>query len=240
MPLVLGSLLLSVQRRHLAAIAFIGLAAGAKLWPILLAPLLLRPLVNAPWRLLSGLALLGVLALLFALPVYLGGVGETSGFAVYADIWKTNSALFPALERALAQGLTMFGVDANPGKIVRVLLGCLVGGLALGVARTNISGAEDLLRRSTIVVAVLVLVSPSQYPWYMAWLIPFLVFSPISGLLAVTAFVPIYYASFYFHALDAYPLYRDYVVWMIWLPIWVWTAAGLRNAARTTTRSMQG
>ena len=53
MPLVLAALLLAVRRRPTGSILLLGLAAGAKLWPVLLAPLLLRPLLAHPARLLA-------------------------------------------------------------------------------------------------------------------------------------------------------------------------------------------
>ena len=83
-----------------------------------------------------------------------------------------------------------------------------------------IDDATDMLRRLGLVTAAMVLLSPSQFPWYALWVLPFAVFTPWSGLLVMTALMPIYYASFHFLARDTYAVYRDGVVFMIWLPVW--------------------
>jgi hypothetical protein len=191
----------------------LGLAVGTKLWPVMLAPLLLRPLRDRPLEWLGGIALLVAIIAAFSAPIYWGGLDSSSGFVAYGESWKTNSALFPALEGAAHGFLDAFGLAAdNAGRLVRSALAVFVFLLALWLARPPIA---------------LVLVSPAQYPWYMTWLIPFLAFQPVVGLLAVTATVPIYYASFHFHAMSAYPVYRDVVVWLIWLPVWLMTVTHL-------------
>ncbi|MGE3915875.1 MAG: hypothetical protein AB7F78_09265, partial [Hyphomicrobiaceae bacterium] len=57
-PLVLAAIWLSHASRHTAALAVLGLAAGVKVWPVLLAPLRVRPLLGDPRRLLPAAAVL--------------------------------------------------------------------------------------------------------------------------------------------------------------------------------------
>ncbi|MGH6816159.1 MAG: glycosyltransferase 87 family protein [Hyphomicrobiaceae bacterium] len=220
-PLVLGALWLAVRHRPVGAAAMIGLAAGAKFWPIMLAPLVLRSLLHDRRRLTLALGLLGGLCVAWALPIYLAGIDEGSGTLAYAQHWKTNSALFPALERLATLGLAGFTLEEEtPGLIVRGLLAAIVGGFALRLAWRPIDNAGDLMIRAGLVTAALFLLSPAQFPWYAAWTMPFVVFRPSWGLLAATAVLPIYYVSFYFRAADAYGVFRDGIVWLIWLPVW--------------------
>ena len=115
MPLVLLGLLMAARRRQIAAGLALVLAAGAKIWPVLLLPLVLRPLAARPARLALALGLCtALLALLFA-PLLLSGLDANSGLAAYASRWQTSSALFPALSGAVAMLTRGCGVGRSRG-----------------------------------------------------------------------------------------------------------------------------
>ncbi len=81
---------------------------------------------------------------------------------------------------------------------------------------------------------MLYLLSPAQFPWYAIWMLPFLCFRPWLGLLAVTALVPIYYAAFHFIARDTHEIFRNYVVWVIWIPgVGTARSRGMARAAQS-------
>jgi hypothetical protein len=52
------------------------------------------------------------------------------------------------------------------------------------------------------------------------WFAPFLAFRPWTGFLVLTATAPLYYMSFYLTASGEPELFRHYVVWLIWVPVW--------------------
>ncbi len=201
LPLVLLALLLTVRRRQLAAVVGLTLAVGAKIWPVLLLPLLLRPLAAKPQKLAATLLIFGGLAALLAAPVVLGGLAGNSGFTSYLTSWHTSSALFPLLESASTTLLGLLGASGAPaGLVARVAIAATLGGFACTVSLKPIAGADDLLGRASLVVAALVLLSPAQFPWYAVWLAPFLAFRPWSGFLVLSATAPLYYMSFYLTA----------------------------------------
>ncbi len=221
MPLVLGATLLCVRGRMLSAAGILGLAAGAKLWPILLAPLLLRPLLARPLMLLAAAMILLVMMIAWILPPYLGGIDETSGFVAFANYWQTNSALFPVLSKAVDWICGTFRLPVeNAGLIVRGALGIIVASIGLALAIRPWTDARDLLGKTLVFTAALFLLSPAQFPWYAAWMMPFLAFHLSRPLLALTALLPLYYVSFHFLARDNYDTYRYGLVWFIWLPVW--------------------
>lgn len=222
LPFVLLSLLLVIKRRPLWATVSLGLAAGAKFWPVILAPLVWRCLWGHPERLASAVALLGCLMAVWLAPMLLHGVQETTGLVAYADRWQTNSALFPAIEKTVSALQDWIGVTSlDPGHVARGLVAAILVGLALIVAISPLKGARDLIARCAFVVAALVLLSPAQFPWYTVWLAPFLVFHPYPAFLLLSALIPLYYALFYFVARDQGVLFNDYVVWIIWAPVFV-------------------
>ncbi len=227
-PLVLAGLVLAARGRLLAAGASILLAAGAKIWPVLLLPLIWRPLVGQPARALAAAALALFAALLFATPVLLAGLDQSSGFVAFAEQWKTNSALFPALEKSIGWTLERSGVDTvAPGTLARLAIALALGILALWVARNPFTDAHELTGRALLVTAALFLLSPVQFPWYFLWVLPLLALRPVPGLLLATATLPLYYTAFYFLARDTYAVFTDGIVWFIWVPAWIVLIAGM-------------
>lgn len=234
LPQVLAALLLVVRRRHLSAALVLGLAIGTKLWPVLLIPLILRPLVGAPLRLATALLILAGLGIACALPVWLGGIGQTSGFVGFATQWTTNSALFPLLERAATALLAPISPSpVLPGLLVRTAAALAIAVAALVLAWRPIAGARDLVARATGTMTVLLLLSPAQFPWYVLWVLPFAVLQPGHGWHVAAAVMPLYYTAFHFHTTGTYAVFERYVVWALWLPIWLALAADVRRAMRT-------
>lgn len=229
-PLVLLAVWLAVASRPLAATAALGLAIGAKLWPVMLAPLLLRPLLGTPRRLAAAVLVLGAMTVLWALPPWLGEIDETSGFTAYATHWQTSNALLPWLVAAITWVLSPLGLaETVPGLVVRAGLGGLMLAFALWQARAPVVDATDLLRRVGRVTLALLLASPAQFPWYLAWTLPFAVVQPLAGLMAATMTLPVYYIGFHYIATEQYWIYQKLWVWAIWLPVWAALVVDLRQ-----------
>jgi alpha-1,6-mannosyltransferase len=231
LPPVLLGILLASRSRSIAASASLILAAGAKLWPALLLPLALRPLAARPAKLmLTALICLALLALLAA-PLVQDGFGSHSGLAAYAARWQTSSALFPTLQGAVSFLLAPLGLtEASAGIVARSIIAMLLIGLAGHLSLRPIANTDDLLGRASLLIGALVLLSPAQFPWYAVWFAPFLAFRPWSGFLILTATAPLYYMSFYLTAAGEPELFRRYVIWLIWVPVWTALAIeALRN-----------
>lgn len=230
LPFVLLTLLLAVRQRLVLATMSLGLAAGVKFWPLLLAPVILRSLWESRARLfLAGAILCGLMGLWLAPMLLTVSVGEP-GLIAYVDRWTTNSALFPAFETAIARLLTFTGAhQVEPGLAARVIIALALAAISIALAWKPIKDTSDLIWRSSIVVASIVLLSPAQYPWYTVWFAPFLVFHPYRAFLLLSALIPIYYAKFYLVAHDQGALFESAVVWTIWAPVFVVTLAGIKS-----------
>jgi alpha-1,6-mannosyltransferase len=221
MPFVLAALLLCVRQRPLWATAALALAAGAKLWPVILAPLIWRQLLISPRQLAAAVGILAVACALWAVPPLLAGLGDDSGFVAYATHWKTASAIMPNVERLLGLLLSPFKAEAyTVSRAARGLAGIVLAVTVVWVARKPLAGPQDLIERALLTVASLFLLSPSQFPWYLIWLQPLLCLRPERGWLLATALLSLYYVSFYYYATDRAWVFREVVVWLIWLPIW--------------------
>ena len=216
-PFVLAALLLAMRRRPLVASIMIVLAAGTKLWPLLLAPLILRPLLGDARRLAVATAILGAGCLALAAPIVIAGLDPDAGVVAYATRWQRNGALVPGLSwlfGALGVG------DGAAGSVARGLVVVVAGVTAVALAWRPIDGDAELVRRATVLATAVLLLSPAQYPWYLVWVMPLMALHPIGGMLLATALMPIYYVSFHFRAIGIESVFNTYVVWLIWVPIW--------------------
>ena len=238
LPLLLAALLLTARRRPVAAMAALGFAVGVKVWPVLLAPLLLRPWLGRARTLATAGLVLMVLCFAWAVPIWLGGLDSRSGFVAYAGDWQANSALLPTLrDMVMKPMLTALSLpDAYAGQLARALLAAVAAVAAIVLAWRSPRDTFDLMQRAAAITLVLVLVSPAQFPWYMLWTLPLLPFAPRFGVAAMAVTLPLYYLSFYFSAHGAYGVFRDQVVWLIWVPIWILLALEPRAPREQATR----
>lgn len=229
LPLVLSTLLLAARRRPLLATVSLAFATGIKFWPILLAPVIWRSLRINLFQLFLAIVILGSLTALWLAPMLLAGSNDEPGLIAYVDRWTTNSALFPALEAAVRRLQDWLGLrQFEAGLVARGIVGLALAVISIAIAWKPVEGTPDLVLRSSIVVASIVLLSPAQYPWYTVWFAPFLVFHPYRAFLVLTALIPMYYAKFYLVSHDQGAIFYNIVVWMIWGPVLVLALAGIR------------
>lgn len=220
--LVLGAVFLASAGRNTVSTVVLALAAGIKLWPAALAPLLWRPLAVLPFTLALNAIVFSSLMVFWVAPLLLSAPLESAGLKAYAEGWSTNSALSPALERSIKWLLTAASIDTvEASRLARFLVAGVLCGIVFLLAVREWRSLDDLIRRITIFVMALVLLSPAQYPWYALWLAPLLVFWPHRAFLLLSATLPLYYLSFYLAARDAHDVFTSFVVWVIWCPVWV-------------------
>lgn len=234
MPAVVAAVLLAITGRRILATGLLGIAAAVKLWPLILAPIVLRPLWGDSRRLVAALGLLAILLCAAALPPLLGGLDETSGFRAYATYWQTNSAAFPVIHDVVSWILAPCGLSPETvARSARGVVAAVLLSIVFVLAWPPVRSTRDETWRLTVAVTALLLLSPAQFPWYLVWVLPFACLHPWRGFVAATIFMPLYYVSFHYLAADRYEDFTTCVVWLIWVPVWIafaWDAL----AARTT------
>ena len=99
LPALVGVVLLAMRGRAVWSAFALGLAAGIKVWPLVLAPILIW---QGGWRrwVTAGL-LLGAITVLMAVPMILGRLDNQSGLVAYAGGWERNHALFGILRDSM-------------------------------------------------------------------------------------------------------------------------------------------
>ncbi len=218
---LLGAVLLTIRKKHLWAVAFLALAMGAKLWPLALLPLVLRPILAKPGRLLLALLIFGLLAGAMFLPLYAAGVTPDSGFLAYGRRWEMNDALFMLF--LWGSKLLLGAVRLEPGHgqlMARVIVLAIVVACIVWLSRRSLTSGADFCGRCLLVVAAVFLLSPTQFPWYFVWLVPFLAIRPRMSLLLFTVLLPLYYLRFYFDARGLKGVFDNGIVWLEYVPVW--------------------
>ncbi len=243
-PFMLAALLFAFRRRPITASAMLGLAAGIKLWPMLLLPLILRSATNERRTLLLAAGVFAGLMGLWLAPFVSAGLGEGAGLSAYAASWSKNGpgfAIVHGIVARISEALGFLG-EGTANFTARAILAFIVGSVALAAAWRPIAGFDDLATRALIVVAVLVVCSPAVYPWYTLWLLPLLVLRPDPALLLLTATIPVYYTYFHFAARETTEVFHSTVMWLIWLPVfmllgWRYLRQGEQRAGISALRS---
>lgn len=232
LPFVAGALLLAVSHRPYWAAGALGLAAGVKLWPVLLLPVLLRQRMGQ-CSAMAGMSLLfAVVAGLSAAPFLMTGYDDSSGLRAYASGWQMNDSIFLVIHAAA--GLAS---AEHAHLTARLIVAALLIGWVAWLCRVPADSGRALCERALWAVAALFLLSPTQFPWYWAWLAPLLAVRPSPGLLILTATLPLYYLRFPMRELGLAAWFDYGVVWIQFGPAFALLAW---EAWRRTLRQRTG
>ncbi|MBN2327271.1 MAG: hypothetical protein JXR73_08950 [Candidatus Omnitrophica bacterium] len=181
-------------------------AAMTQLYPIIVAPIWSKKWTIRSWSLFG--AILIILLFLFSG----AGVRGASGLADFANQWESNSSVVAALEAALewlgapsrGEGSVLFTFAGAAFRLNALLSAKLAGvlivlGIALSLAwksmRQEIGDACRLQWTFGLVGAV-ILCSPVCNPWHIAWIVPFLCFTPRLSWLYLSLACFAYYSYF--------------------------------------------
>ncbi|MEO8232123.1 MAG: glycosyltransferase family 87 protein [Ignavibacteriota bacterium] len=174
----------------------LALAVGFKLWPILIFPIFLRRLKNQKWKLLSSVFAFLFFVIVIFIPVLRAGFDQNSGFTKYAANWINNAAFYSLLKDSIELFTTSFKIYYVCADCVsRWITGGIIFIVLLFLIRKPASDNLNLMDKILLIVAVMFLISPTQFPWYLTWMILPLVFSPRFSLLMYTFLIPLYYLN---------------------------------------------
>ncbi len=214
-PALVAVLLLArLNRLRLALLALAG-AAAVKFWPVLLAPALVRRVMFKPVPLLGYAALFCVAAgiLLWPQLQYVVGVipgqgvdviDADQGLVAYAEGWRRNAFVFTLVSDGVLGWLGDDGALARRLIMIAVALGALL------IAWRRPVNTDALPATCLAIVALLVFLSPTGYPWYQIWLAGLIPFAPRLGYLALMTSAPLYYTRFLLG--DSDPIYQYLIV----------------------------
>ncbi len=181
------------------SIAALAAATMSKWFAGVLAPLFL---LRTGWR---GLPVFAGVAALLWWPYRAAGWKLLAGTATYGEKWRNNESLYALLLDASGQEALAAGVAA----------GVLVG-LALHLAWQR----AEPLRATYLLMATVLLLSPSVFPWYVTWLVPFLCFFPQPAFLLFTGTVLLSYHTLIDYTALGVWRYDPWLVWLEYGPVY--------------------
>lgn len=219
-PFVLGAVLLFLAGRKKLWVLALSLAAGVKFWPALIFGAIVRPITNRKETALQALTFTLIVAVML-LPMLPSGQDSASGLVAYGKSWQNNSPLFATVLGGVEALLESLGI--HPGHAQKYSRIAIVAVLALWkfyvtfAMRTSIG----IHRRALLIVGGIFLLSPTQFPWYYTWLLPFLAVAPSGAFLSLTALLPLYYLQYYFPSGEGGGIFGNVVVWVEFAPAWI-------------------
>lgn len=185
------------KKRDGLAMVVLGGAILSKFLPVVMLPALLRwakGWIPQNWK---AFVYLPMTLLLGYLPFLLLEGGIWGSLGVYAEHWVFNSPLFWGLS-----------VLVGDGVLVRQLIGVIFCLLILFVCLRRVSP----LQAGVVLFSGFAFLTPTLHPWYVVWLVPFLVFSQN---LALTGFSLAVVSSYHVQI-----GYRSHGIWEE--SVWVW------------------
>jgi hypothetical protein len=212
LPFVVGAATAIYRERWVVATAALGIAAGIKIWPALLLPIAWRRMSGKPGALAASLSMTVLLAVIFAAPMIWAGFDRSSGLVAYGRHWEMNNALYLVIKWIAIKGGQLLTAGAGIEALApRATFAMLVVATSLWASANR---HADVAERFLLVVAVLFLLSPTQFPWYYLWMVPFLAWRPNAALILYTALLPLYYLRPALEHIGRTWLFDNVLVWV--------------------------
>jgi alpha-1,6-mannosyltransferase len=210
--MLLAALFFLVRNRPKLSIAALALAFLSKLFPVLLLPAFLKR-VRPAYAGIFALLVVG-----FYLPFSNAGLHLFDGARNYGRDWSNNASFFQLLHFvARSKARAEF----------------LAGLILLAAISYSAKKQAGLLWSSLVLTGGVLLVSPTAYPWYFTWSIPFLCFYPsaawlVMSVMSILAYTPAIADgtgnSLLMLSLEYAPLY-------LWLAYYCWAGWRKRRSA---------
>ncbi len=198
LPFALLSLKYFLRQKYILSSVFLAIATGFKIWPAVFFPLILWNLWQDKKELIKNLLVFGSITAASFIPVVLTKIDKSLGFVIYAGNWYNNDAFFRSLHWFIKQikliGLANFDCTAC---IARWSLILIFSVILFFILRIKSKNNDNYFEKFLLIIAIFFLISPTQFPWYFTWVVPFLVFRPKVSLLLYPALLPLYILNYF-------------------------------------------
>ena len=215
-PLLLGSCLAVAHMRPTLGAGLLGLAVGVKLWPVLLAPIAVRPIMRNPKPFVWPAIVFLLTAALTVLPVMAASLTNKSGLTAYAAGWHSANAFYEWMSYAVYLAV------GESDMAQRVLRACVALAAVALAGMVWLRPPETLEARLTGLLSVGAIVfyfSPAQFPWYAIWFLAPAAVLQCWPLLAASLTLPSYYLFFPLWESGRGPLFSYGVAFVHSLPV---------------------
>jgi len=211
-PFILGAILLMLRGRVLWGSVVLLVAVGTKLWPLLLAPVMLRVGSRRTRQFLAGSMIMVAGSACVVWPILAGSQADEGGLTSFARLWHSNEGFFAIWSYAAGVLLPRFSIHGDDiERCARLGVALLVGCWAVFCAIRPIRDGAEMVSRILGVVAAIFLLGPTQFPWYSLWMLPLFCIRMNPALLLYSVTLPLYYLQYE----------HPFVLWIEHLPVWI-------------------
>ena len=207
---VMIALYLHVKNKSKYAIITLALAVGFKIWPVVLLPLLLRNFRDDKKQLLSYTGLFIAIVIVLFIPVLFSSLDESLGFIKYAGKWINNAAFYTIFKGLIQQIISLLSISVSCISCIN-RLGIVILFLIATyfIIRKVPQDQIHYYKKALLIVAIMYLISPTQFPWYYTWIVPLLAIRPMISLLLYPLMLPLYQLTYL----------ADYIIYIEHIPI---------------------
>ncbi len=216
LPFVVLSLFSFIKKKQTIAFLLLAVATGFKVWPIVFMPFYIWEMWTDKKLVYKTLLLyLGITIVLF-IPVLVSGIDNSLGFVRYAEAWVNNSAFYNLFSELIKWAVSITGISFSYNYLLpRIGIAIIYLIILYFMIRKRSEDNFIFFEKALLIVSVLFLISPAQFPWYYTWFVPLLVIRPKVALLFYPILLPLYnlnYISNYFIYLQHLPI----IILFIW------------------------
>lgn len=176
----------------------LGLAIGAKFWPLVLSAILIRRYWKEPKRLVGALVALILSTFIALSPMLLTGSRAFISVQAYARYWEANDLIFHLIAR-IWSGLIASWFAAQRASRITVMV--IYAAAVVGLMWRKPKGEIDLIKLGLWLTALIFLLSPTELPWYYTWVIPMLAINPRLSILLWSCTLGLYHLSYIYPGL---------------------------------------
>lgn len=209
-PFILLAIIYYLRNNYLLASIFVAISVGIKIWPIIFLPLIYRKLTGNKKLLLTTLIVSFGVIIVVLFPIILTKFDDSLGFVTYSKNWTNNEAVFQLVNWSIKQIINLLNVNYHCSLCATRWV--TVGFFAIIIIYFTFQKPNDdreFIKRLFLLVGVLYLISPTQFPWYYTWILPLLVMNPRISFIVYTITLPLYQLKYSI----------PYLVWVEHFPI---------------------
>ncbi|NNG27219.1 MAG: hypothetical protein HKM87_06805, partial [Ignavibacteriaceae bacterium] len=160
---------------------------------VVLLPLLLKS-TWSDWKQTAKYAFtFALMVLILFIPVLLSNLNESLGFIKYAEKWINNAAFYSIFKWLIQNVIYFFEFNISCiSCITRWGIFILYIILIAFILKRKPGNQTEFFSKALLMVAMLYLISPTQFPWYYSWMVPLLAIRPMVSLLLYPLLLPLY------------------------------------------------
>lgn len=177
LDMIMGALVLFYlwclsRERYLEAGTALALGAGAKLWPAFLGMFLVRRAWGQKRRLMVSLAVAGLLSAVILVPYLMALFQASSGLGAYAKGSHDNFLAHDWISWVAEIIVKLSGSDFSSDRLARLITAPLLAAVAIHQGLRSGPSILSLGLHAGAFILIMLLVSPTVYPWYFVPLVP--------------------------------------------------------------------